>query len=1031
MRTFTGILAAVVIGVCASASGMTYYVDAENGNDNWDGSVDFAHRVGMQGPRKTLVSVMELATQTGDIVYAAEGDYDEGADVFPNTHASSNRVTVAAGVSLIASGAVERTTIWGAESPNPVRSDKWKYGPNAVRCVYLKANATIRGFTLRNGCTDNGTSGYGQDSNCSGGGVLAANKDNCRIVDCVIRDCCGYCGSAGYGGIYINCTLIDSRGFGAYGGVGNCWLYGCYVNNVVADWVVFDCEKRIYNCTFGPIIDKKIKTAWGGDIPIYNSVFVCKASGIEGFTLYNCAIGPDAKTYAKIDPTTCRTFDTLEEMELDSTDRYRPLAGSPIRDMGRNDIFSNADLAKAVPVEYRSHDIAGSARLRNVTVDAGCFEYAWTNEFSLALAEKRVAVTNVSAGVTLATDGGLSVPTGSVINVAWTAPLAGTVTYRLDVAVAGSDAVLKMYLDAEEAPFATVTPDDGKMTISYEHAVPEHALTVVCTGSDGAAVIGNFVDSFYANIAADLGGMEVSGDLKEPGSYLLVQPTTFTIRRTLMSERLSTGFTTNGVYVSWDSYPNGFTWTVDSRETSIDIAAVYADHYTLYVDAVNGSDANTGFLTNHAFKTLVHAVTNRVLGAEDVIVALPGVYDQGEMIVPGSSHAISNRVCVPANVRLCSRDGAAVTIIKGKESPVPTLDKWKLGPQAVRCVYLAAGASVEGFTLEGGRTGYDGGTSSPDVFGAGIYATDTSWVVDCVVTNCYGGTQGAMTENGSAVRTRFVECGGEKAYTGLYRCSLYNCYLNWFRGNYSTYWPKDVVNCTFGPDGKGPQVTTCWNSIIVAQVGASCAFHRCAIAQERVTTANGETYDADCITNLTLAALHLDATNEYCPLAGSAVIDTGSPEYLEKIPERFRTSAYPGGSRIYNGCVDIGAREYDWRGTYARDVDRRLSVTEASPTVVETPASNVRLDDGARLVFVWETGARLSNRRFNFTVSGGTLTIRRNGDVVAALDASGEWTYLQPIVDDRLELSFVAAEDGGYADVLRTNGADGLLLILR
>ena len=69
------LLVLVLTCVGLSAYADTYYVDANRGNDSWDGTADYEHRDESKdiGPRKQLVEVMKLAMKSGDVVYAAPG----------------------------------------------------------------------------------------------------------------------------------------------------------------------------------------------------------------------------------------------------------------------------------------------------------------------------------------------------------------------------------------------------------------------------------------------------------------------------------------------------------------------------------------------------------------------------------------------------------------------------------------------------------------------------------------------------------------------------------------------------------------------------------------------------------------------------------------------------------------------------------------------------------------------------------------------------------------------------------------------
>ena len=72
-------LAGVVVALFSGALFATdYYVDANNGNDAWDGS-SATRGEGDVGPKQTLVAAMAISgLASGDVVHAAEGYYTNG-----------------------------------------------------------------------------------------------------------------------------------------------------------------------------------------------------------------------------------------------------------------------------------------------------------------------------------------------------------------------------------------------------------------------------------------------------------------------------------------------------------------------------------------------------------------------------------------------------------------------------------------------------------------------------------------------------------------------------------------------------------------------------------------------------------------------------------------------------------------------------------------------------------------------------------------------------------------------------------------
>jgi PKD repeat protein len=106
-----------------------------------------------------------------------------------------------------------------------------------------------------------------------------------------------------------------------------------------------------------------------------------------------------------------------------------------------------------------------------------------------------------------------------------------------------------------------------------------------------------------------------------------------------------------------------------------------------------------------------------------------GVYGTGGRLVGSSIFGnTTNRVVVPRPMRVSSVNGPDVTTIEGQRA----LAGGGIGPGAVRCVYLAAGAVLDGFTLSGGAT------DSIDI-GGGVYCQAPSSVVtNCILHANYG-----------------------------------------------------------------------------------------------------------------------------------------------------------------------------------------------------------------------------------------------------------------------------------------------------
>jgi hypothetical protein len=135
-----------------------------------------------------------------------------------------------------------------------------------------------------------------------------------------------------------------------------------------------------------------------------------------------------------------------------------------------------------------------------------------------------------------------------------------------------------------------------------------------------------------------------------------------------------------------------------------------------YVD-VNSTNATPPY-TNWATAAAIiqDAVDAAVAG--DEIVVTNGIYPTGGRAV--GTNLLANRVAVDKPVTLRSVNGPRFTVIQGEQVLAATNG-------AVRCVYLADGASLSGFTLTNGatRSVYDF-PANRESSGGGIWCESTN-----------------------------------------------------------------------------------------------------------------------------------------------------------------------------------------------------------------------------------------------------------------------------------------------------------------
>jgi hypothetical protein len=167
----------------------------------------------------------------------------------------------------------------------------------------------------------------------------------------------------------------------------------------------------------------------------------------------------------------------------------------------------------------------------------------------------------------------------------------------------------------------------------------------------------------------------------------------------------------------------------------------------------------------------------------DTVWVRAGVYDTGGRPCNRWRMAITNRVAIDKAIVVRSeKNDPAHTIIRGVHDPVSSN-----GPGAVRCVYLADGATLIGFTLTGGatRTTNDAGAFPPDQIGGGLLAQSSQAVVsNCVLAGntSFGDPRQSGQGAGGAYGGKFFDCefrgnttrlgGGGASHAMLFRCTI-------------------------------------------------------------------------------------------------------------------------------------------------------------------------------------------------------------------------------------------------------------------
>ena len=515
---------------------------------------------------------------------------------------------------------------------------------------------------------------------------------------------------------------------------------------------------------------------------------------------------------------------------------------------------------------------------------------------------------------------------------------------------------------------------------------------------------------------------------------------------------------TNASVTTGEMLLNGFGSDFGNRRLILEDGRMVAgavselrDPSVVYVDATKGSDANDG-LTEAKAKQSLKAVMEDAVRAGDTVVALPGTYRTGTMgymsrpyYIESAGHPafLQARVTVPAGVTLIAKGDVSETVIEGEED-AESGDTYKRGPNAVRCVFLEAGASVRGFTLRGGRTNTKDniGGNYDDAIGGGVYgrADANAWMTDCVISNC-AATYGGALGNVSANRCRFI---GDMADNGTcaQRGNLYNSLVDKCRGSTIFYMPKTIVNCTLGYNrttGTSYEYlcryagddTVVRNLLMLAKPhGSTSATYDFSAAAE----VSGFYGPKEAFTLGFPAGATGIVTNEY-ELAQLTAFYADDCSPLDKTAPTIDRGVATAGcgdvdlagtERVLNAQIDFGAYEFDWKNEYAATMGKPGVKVVAVTEGVKLADGHAVLSDGDALALDCPAG-KVGVAKLVLTGTG-TVKAYLNGVLVGTLTESGELKVDSGLDVDRLVFAY---EGTGSAYVAKLSSGLGMLMILR
>ena len=458
--------------ILTASDGMDGYVISSVLDQNWyvnpdstSGASDENNGFTPATAKLTLKGALSVATNSGDIVHAARGTYNEESMNYSEKYGDA-RAVVKSNITLVGDEGPEYTTIEGKEGPTGA------YKEGGLRCVMLQANAMVKGFTLTKGHSSvlHSGSGDGASVTYNGGGAWANSQEyTARVVDCVITNCGALSGGGAFGVALFGTTLVDNKS--KYGVATQSSLYGCLVGvNDVASSGLYQCYE-IFDTTAGTSVPVN------GNTKLRNSIVLgsCGASVKSPQAPYN-TIFCGSTTSSVVSAGINCVFTNKASLGLVD---YRPSARGAACETGDESLLpANATNAKMLQ-EYRA-----ARPIMNGTMDAGCYEADWSGAYAQDIARKRITVTGASTNVVETEERHVRINPGQSLAATWNCGAGAQMNYELNFRVVGTG-TLSVVVNGVETSYDT----EGDHTLRLSDTLADASLSFVYSGDDGYAEI--------------------------------------------------------------------------------------------------------------------------------------------------------------------------------------------------------------------------------------------------------------------------------------------------------------------------------------------------------------------------------------------------------------------------------------------------------------------------------------------------------------------------------------------------------------
>ena len=978
------------------------------------------------------------AANAGDQILVTNGIYQTGGRIISGS--ATNRVAVNKAVTVQSVNGPAVTIIKGYQMPGVTN------GASAVRCVYLADSTALIGFTLTNGATGN-LYDYGGGvwcdstntviSNCvftancavyQGGGAFRGTLKNCTLTGNVALDS----GGGAYQSLLINCLVTSNTALlpngGGGGGAYGCTLSSCSLTgNLTLSSGGGAYVSVLYNCTLtgnsarvgggassstlnNSILSVNTASA-GGSGAAYGTLNNCTITanstpgyggGALGCTLNSCVLSSNSAPGFTGGGAVASTLNNCTVtgnlalvgggVDTSKLTNCLLIANSAINDGGG----ANASTLSCCALNGNSATQGGGAEggtLYNCTLTGNSAAVGGGADYSTlkgCIAYYNIGPSNANYS-------------GSDLSYCCTTPLpdggSGNITAEPQLASLSHLSAGSPCRGAGNAAFVPAFDIDGETWFNPPSIGCDEYHSGATLGPLSVAIQAAFTNAapgFNLDFIAVISGI-TSASRWDFGDGTIVSNKPYA----------SHGWVAAGDYpvvlrAYNDSNPGGVSATVTVH--------VVANPVQYVVQA--GSNPQPPFTSWATAATNIQDAIEAAFVGGTILVS-NGVYHSAGRVLFG----FTNSVAISRPLTLRSVNGPAATLIDGAA--------------LMRCVYLAGGAVLSGFTLTNGTTpGAGGGVwceSAGSVVTNCVLAGNSSanqggGAVNGTLNNCTLAGNTAATDGGGACSAMLVNCTltanvATNAGGGADSCLLTNCVLT---GNSCTLNGGGVQgstlnHCTLAgnsaPYGGGALFSTLYDCVLtgnssVAGGGAnSCTLSRCLLTANMAANVGGGA---------------IDCTLNSCALAGNSAVNSGGGAFVGTLNNCTVTGnrAGSGGgadTSTLNNCIlfyNHAARNENYAQNYSSSIMLDHCCTTPLP-----PNNTNNIDADPQLVTVSHLSATSPCR------GAGSAAL------AAGTDIDGEaWANPPSIGCDEIHAGAATGPLSVVIQVSRTNVAAGFMV---